>query len=384
MTPGFIERSLFAFSVILTVAAVFALMPSGATISAEVAALSIVGAWLVTVLAHESGHVLVGNLVGFRLREVAVGPVRLLRDGSSFRLGRNRRNPLAGYSVSLPVGGDHITRRLALTTIGGPAGNLALALIAWTLLLAVTGGHPHSTAATPVEYFLSAVAVFSLVYVPANLLPFRGSARGFVPDGRQILAYLWPSPDRQRQEALALLNAEDQILGKLPEDWDELAIAAALSYKDGSVSAMNATFFAYLHAHDSGRADDAERYLDELIAWRDAHRESHWNAPYVLKALAEAANGNVASARAWQKRAGRRVDADDRHAMAGAIFLAEGKSEDARREIDLALTDVRRQLERSGAWGSLRAWERRLLRLRDRCESRYRDHHVLRQNHPGT
>ncbi len=368
MTPGFIERSLFAFSVILIVGAVFALMPSGAMMSAGVAAVSIIGAWLITVLAHESGHVLAGNLVGFRLREVAVGPIRLMWNGSSFHLGRNRRNPLAGYSVSLPLGGEHITRRLALTTLGGPAGNLFLAVAAWLLLLAVTGGHPHSTAASPAEYFLAAVAVFSLVYVPANLLPFRGSARSFTPDGRQIITYLRPNPDRKRQEALALLNAEDQIRGTLPEAWDERVLDAALSYQDGSASDMNALLFAYLHAYD--RADPAatERRLDDLVTWRQQHPESHWNAPYVLKALFEAERGDIDAASLWRRRAGSRIDVDDRRTMAGAILLAEGRAEEAASEIDGALAVVRQDIERLGAWGTLRSWERRLLRMRQRCE----------------
>lgn len=367
MTPGFIERSLFAFSVILTIGAIFALMPSGATMPAGVVAFSIVGAWLITVLAHESGHVVVGNLVGFRLREVAVGPVRVMWDGTSFNLGRNRRNPLAGYSVSLPVGGEHIARRLALTTVGGPAGNLVLAVIAWLLLLAMTGGHPHSIAATPAEYFLSALAVFSFIYVPANLLPFRGSTRGFVPDGRQILTYLIRNPDRPRQEALALLNAQDQILGRLPEAWDEEALQTALSPRDGSVSQMNALYFAYLHAQDSNRIEEAGGYLDELIAWRDAHPETRWNAPYVLQAVAEAERGNVAAAREWQRRAGVRIEPADRHLMEGVIHLAQGDCGGAVHELDLALTQVRNSLEQHGAWGSLRSAERRLLQLREKC-----------------
>lgn len=368
MTPGFIERSLFAFTVILTIAAVFALMPSGATMPVGVVALSIIAAWLMTVLAHESGHVLVGNLVGFRLREVAVGPVRLMWNGSSFHLGRNRRNPLAGYSVSLPTGGEHIARRLALTTFGGPAGNLVLGVVAWLLLLAITGGHPHGTAASPAEYFLSALAVFSLIYVPANLLPFRSSARGFVPDGRQIITYLRRHPDRRRQEALALLNAQDQILGRLPETWDEDAIQAALTPRDGSTSEMNALYFAYLHAEESGRSEQSARYLDDLIAWRDVHPESHWNIPYLLKALGEAERGDAVAARDWQKRAGPRVEPDSRHLIEGAILLAEGDADGAARELDLALVEVRKAIDRLGNWGSLRAEERGILRLRQQCQ----------------
>lgn len=368
MTPGFIERSLFAFSVILIVAAVFALMPSGALMPAGVAGASIVGAWLITVLAHESGHVVAGNLVGFRLREVAVGPVRLMWNGRSFHLGRNRRNPLAGYSVSLPLSGERITLRLALTTLGGPAGNLVLAIVAWLMLLAVTGGHPHSVATTPAEYFLAAVAVFSLVYVPANLLPFRGSARSFTPDGRQIITYLRRKPGRKRQEALALLNAADQIEGTLPEAWDERALEAANSFRDGSASDMNALLFTYLHAYDRAGPAAAERCLDELLAWRQQHPESHWTAPYVFKALTEAERGDAVAAGQWRQRAGWRPDAGDRHAMAGAILLAEGRTEEAAGELDRALAEVRHDIERLGAWGSLRSWERRLLQLRDTCE----------------
>jgi hypothetical protein len=364
VTPGFIERSLFAFTVILTIAAVFALMPSGATMPVSVVALSIVAAWLITVLAHESGHVLVGNLVGFRLREVAVGPVRLMWNGRSFHLGRNRRNPLAGYSVSLPTGGEHIARRLALTTFGGPAGNLVLGVVAWLLLLAITDGHPHGTAASPVEYFLSALAVFSFIYVPANLLPFRGSARGFVPDGRQIITYLRRNPDRPRQEALALLNAQDQILGRSPETWDEKAIEAALTPRDGSPAEMSALYFAYLHARESGRLERAEHYLDDLIAWRGNHPESHWSTPYVLKTVSAAERGDVAAAREWQQRAGPRLETEDRHLMEGAILRAEGDGTGAARELDLALIELQRTRERLGAWGSTRSMERRVLQMR--------------------
>lgn len=368
MNPGFIERSLFLFSLMLTLGAVWMLMPSGANIAPESAALSIVIAWLVTVFAHESGHVIAGQIAGFRLLEVAVGPVRVHWTGRQFHLGVNRRNPLAGYSVSLPIARGGVAARLALTTIGGPLGNLLLAVLAWLLLLALTGGHPHRAATSDAEYFLAAVAVFSAIYVPANLLPFRGSARGFIPDGRQIITYLLRTQDYRRQEALAILHAEDRILGTLPEAWDAGAIENAIALRDGSESEMNALFYAFLHARDSGRAGDAERHLDALLDWCEHHPQSRWSGPYILKALFEAERGNVESARRWQARAGRRLDADDRRMIAGAIHLAEGNMTAACEEIEGALADLRRHMDRVGAWGSFKASERRLLHMARQCE----------------
>jgi hypothetical protein len=131
---------------------------------------------------------------------------------------------------------------------------------------------------------------------------------------------------------------------------------------------MNALYFAYLHARDSGRNAHAERYLDALIAWQEAHPESHWSTPYVLKAVALAEHGDLTAAREWQSRAGRRISDADRHLMEGAIRAARGDVEGASEEIDLVLADVRRDIQRLGAWGSLRSMERRLLRMREQMD----------------
>jgi hypothetical protein len=54
--------------------------------------------------------------------------------------------------------------------------------------------------------------------------------------------------------------------------------------------------------------------------------------------------------------------------MEGAIRAARGDVEGASEEIDLVLADVRRDIQRLGAWGSLRSMERRLLRMREQMD----------------
>src|SRR6185437_9079993 len=162
---------------------------------------------------HEMGHLVAGWLLGFKLKQIKIGPVHL---GKSARCGEPYCGDVLtlGAAVLEPRVTDQddptLRRRLLLLTLGGP---LASLLLAGGLETALYFTQPFFV----VAFSLHVGAVFSaLLAIAARLLMLlRNDAK----------AERWVSNIRCQ----IALN-----LGRHPRDWDQLCVICAAAVADDS------------------------------------------------------------------------------------------------------------------------------------------------------
>ena len=80
---------------------------------------------------HEWGHILGGQLSGFRFAMLVVGPLQVLRDGDRIVVGLNKNMSLVGGVASaVPTGNERdIQGAMMRLVAGGPVASLVLAFI---------------------------------------------------------------------------------------------------------------------------------------------------------------------------------------------------------------------------------------------------------------
>ena len=140
-------------------------------------------------LIHELGHVFGGSLVGYRLRRLVVGPLVILRDGDSTRLGLNGEVRLYGGRVDMER--THASRRrarmAAFILMGPVASVLAGTIILLTGLawLSEPSAQDMGFAGFLLSRQLAIVGVGSAVVGAANLVPV--TILGHPSDGARLL-----------------------------------------------------------------------------------------------------------------------------------------------------------------------------------------------------
>lgn len=142
------------------------------------------------VVIHESGHALMGSIVGLRLFWVSIGVGRKLFE---FRLRGVRITvnalPLMGLTALAPKNTRRMRMRLFLAIIAGPATHLILAALATAHVL---GSRPEESSLSLLFLDITPVKVFILVnvvFLVLSLIPRRsGSPAGIVrTDGSTLL-----------------------------------------------------------------------------------------------------------------------------------------------------------------------------------------------------
>lgn len=141
----------------------------------------------VVLLIHEIGHVLGGWLAGYRLRDLAVGPVRLTRSAGRLHVVANRRLADYGGLVRMEPGrADESRWRTAILLAAGPAASL---LLGAALSTAARGGFGGALFRDYIVNRLTVlVAVGSVIVGLANLIPVSFSGRR--SDGAELWARL--------------------------------------------------------------------------------------------------------------------------------------------------------------------------------------------------
>ncbi|MDO5609425.1 MAG: hypothetical protein Q4G62_01355, partial [Pseudomonadota bacterium] len=135
------------------------------------------------VLLHEIGHLLAGRLIGMRLMVAGVGPWRLQKRGSRWRVFRVAGiKGLGGFAAMAPLGDKPLN--LAATVLYGLGGigiNLLTAILClgWIVWLA-PGPLVHG--------LLAGVAFIALLYAVLNVLPINMA--GWQSDGKLVLGLL--------------------------------------------------------------------------------------------------------------------------------------------------------------------------------------------------
>jgi len=206
-------------------------------------------AFFVAVLVHELGHVAAGLSVGFELRMLVVGPLRLIRESRRWKL---RFIPshifLAGGLTSMaPKTAERLVERYLRLVLGGPVASVIL-LMASVILTVM---FPGSAA-------VRVVLIVNLLVAIAPCVPFTVLSQP--SDAKLLLLLSRKGPAAERLTAMLYLLALDsqQIA---PGEWPrELVEKITVPMEDKYGLASAATIW-YADALTSG---DVERIAEAL------------------------------------------------------------------------------------------------------------------------
>lgn len=209
-----------------------------------------------TIVVHESGHLLAGWMVGFRFNSIAIGPFSVQMQYGRLKIQVRRALPAGGYAG---MGVDQVRRlrrRLLVFVAGGPMANLlSAALIA---LLLAYDPLPTSWLSVAGDIFWKISAMIGV----ANFFPFRLGT--LYPDGARI-AMLFTSRARSHRWMSLLALGSQSHAGVRPKNWRRTWLDAAGRMKDGSVDDFAGNWVAYVAANDRKDAPVAALHLEGCL-----------------------------------------------------------------------------------------------------------------------
>lgn len=275
------------------------------------------GALLLSLAAHEAGHLLAAWLAGFRL---APGKGPFLRGGQYDSFGLHSCDALKVGVLSLqPRKLDHLPRRLGLLVLGGPLASLLVPLSLELYARSAPAG---------VAFAVHVFAAMSLLVGIAELLPDAG--KGNSSDGARLLMLIKNDPGARRwlsaiQLQFALERGED------PRSWDEATVACAAATNDDSRDAVAARWLGYLWATERQDITAATKYLEEALAAPAAASSWIRDRLYLEAAMFQAwFRDDLGLARFWAaKIRGRKLLPAQKLRLKVAMLWAEGKLFDA-------------------------------------------------------
>lgn len=300
------------------------------------------------VVVHETGHLVCGLCVGFRLTSVRFGPVRI---SPPFRVSVKfePKTGASGFVSMIPGKSESLRSRAMIFILGGPVANL----LAGFFILSLKVGGP-----------LASVFAFLSVFVgAANLVPFRRLA--LISDGKRMLMLLKNAGQGERLLAIMQLAAELQS-GVEPEDLSPDFIAKATAVKDESPDTSAGYAFAYTAAWYRDAPGKAAQLLETCLEY------SQFAGPVMREALR-------CSAAVFQGRKRNRIDLAEqwlseipektilpglRLQAESAILEAQGNIEGALKkldEVETALMAIHDSYQKPVALRSVQRWRRELL-----------------------
>lgn len=303
---------------------------SGSPWSGLLPLLALPAAWLLSVAAHEFGHLAGGWAGGGQFLLYVVGPFKWQRTPEGVRFSWNGSVNLGGgLAACLPLDATRVTpRRVAVMIAGGPLASLLVAGAALGLASVLAGPSAAGLARGLTQGLLGSVGWMSLLIF--GLTVFPSTMGGFKSDGRRFFELLRGDRRSDQEKAMLALTTAG-LAGVRPADLDPGLVSESLALQDGSVFDLYAHFTAYLHAIDRGEVAQAQARLDYVIAGearlvsfiRDAARcEYAW----LLATRADAPG----AARAWLDSAGPLAfDPATRLRAEAAVLLAEGRLTEA-------------------------------------------------------
>lgn len=270
------------------------------------------------VAIHETAHVCVGVVAGFRFNSLRIGRLQFDRP---FRISlyKGRRTGAGGWASLFPVKQDKLIWRAIAMLLAGPLSNL--------LSIAVLLALPYARGG-----FSALFIYISALLGMMNLIPFR--SRAVISDGGRILMLL---QNRARGERwLAMLKLIEEMRTGPPEKMTPEFIAKAIAIEDNSPDTVTAHAIAYAAAFWQHKDDEAARLLETCL------RHSNLAAPSQRHGLAS-------DAAVFQARRRKRVDLAQgwlaelparteypwlRPRAEAAILEAQGDAAGARKKLD--------------------------------------------------
>jgi hypothetical protein len=271
------------------------------------------------------GYALAGQLAGFHLVHLSLGPLQFGRQTAGSRL--RLAPPWFSLAInSVPVGDRYLRLRLAIKALGGPLACLLTGLGLFNLIASLE----------PATAWLMSAGFASLLFGLLSLIPYRGS------DGAFLLALLYHSPRTSAQ------LASDAIVGAVaaghrPRHWQTPRLNEATRLSDGSPTDAIASLAAYTFALDSGNLQQAGQWLDYALSIRSAMPVHERQRTLLEAAYYEALHRHDArQARRWFDEAGPGWRGQPTFLRAeAAVLLAEGRASEARQRITAGLAATR-------------------------------------------
>jgi hypothetical protein len=278
-------------------------------------------------LTHEAGHLIAAMCSGFRFHLLTVGPFTLARENGRIRFHWNLDPGRAGgLAAALPVPGVDLRRGVLWMVIGGPAASFCLGA-AGLLVFAATSGIPAALAL--IAGCLS-LAISVTTSIPSALGPY-------LSDGARYLMLRRGGRDAERWLAIALTSASDQA-GQRPREW--LLDGVREEWVDGSPDGIAIGSILYCYELDCGRAAEAGRWLDRLLAQVDDAPPQLSSALKIEAAWYEALRrGRASVGRAWLEQVKPSKDLPPWSILRAeaAVLEAEGRTAEAEARRALAL-----------------------------------------------
>jgi hypothetical protein len=218
--------------------------------------------YLLSIAAHELGHLVGAVLGGFRFRVLTIGPFSLVAHEQRVRV-------RFSWSVMTFIGGQQISsppiagandRQFMLYLLGGGVANLLAAGSAVSIALALNF-------AGLVVAMLLMFAGINLFMGVVNLLPLS-TQTGVRTDGYQIRTLLRGADDARRFRALFALIAEIYA-GTRPRDWPTHLLPDLLAGQVNGLERATANLMHLQVALDLGDTDGAAAAASEIEAFYD-------------------------------------------------------------------------------------------------------------------
>lgn len=299
---------------------------------------------------HEWGHVLGGQLSGFRFAMLVVGPLQVLREGDRIVVGLNKNMSLVGGVASaVPTGNERdIQGAMMRLVAGGPLASLVLAFLAGLPFLAAklfSTPAPHGLLAL----FLGATCAASFLIFWGTAIPYH--ANHFHSDGARVLMLRKRGKEGERWCALAIL-AGAMMNDTRPRDLNTDYLKSALALPDKTVDDLSAHVLAYQWALDSGNVEEAQRCLDYAATNLESYPEAFRPLVAIEVAYMEGTyKHNAEEAQKWLTLAGKSafVELPTRLRAEAALALAQDDFKIAQEKATEAILFMEKKSRLSGS-----------------------------------
>ena len=297
--------------------------------------LSVPLGWLLSVALHETGHVAGGLICGFRFYLFAAGPLRIERDGERLRVTFNRIPALwGGIAACMPrTFGPQLRRQMLLLTAAGPLFSVLGALL---LMPAMS----LRTSYLSISVFLTVFAFMSAVLALATLLPTR--LHGFNSDGARILMLLQNATEGRRWIALASVTGLAAL--ERPRDWPAELLNLLGDGSDSSPDAVNVCLLRHIWHLDRRAWEPARLWLERGLSNIDFLPKPMRGRLHAAAAGFYARPGNDAALALHYLNLAIQPglhNPKEMHLIVASVLIAEGRTQEALAELDLAAATVK-------------------------------------------
>ena len=305
-------------------------------------------AWLLAVLAHELGHVLVGRTKDFVFHWLVAGPFMWKQEAGQLRFSWNKDlNTAGGMALCVPPDSHNLRRRFMAFALGGPLASVAFAIIALGLYALLPT--PATELLGTLRTGLALSGGISATLAVATLLPMH--VGGFYSDGARALN-LWRNGPAGQLELAMLSALVPSMAGTRPRELPPELLQAAATLPQELPFKLYVFHYLYLISLDRGQTEQAGDHLRQYRE-RLALMPTAWQGNIWLESafFAAAYQHDLPAAQAFfvQAKPSPHIQADVPARAEAALARAAGNAELAHNKAQLALRELPKNLDKGSA-----------------------------------